>query len=286
VCLWLRHAIRGAVVGAVDDDHGEDAVPAGFVEPIPRSSLGKHPWIQRTEERRIEGSAENERFSRPDHDDAGMLVLGDAHADTPTKRRRLLAAYDAYDACDAEKALQLGDLLYYDLPTPTWFIAGNNEDFDVIDALRAGRSPDGVANAHLLASTVVELEGLRVAGLSGNHAPTQFEKSRDDLVGDRRRHFVREDVERATQLEDVDVFLAHEAPHGLDVTEDYDVGCTHIDTVLDALEPDLCLVGHHHEHVTGTYGDTRVVSLAPAWTHYYTLDTDTLHLERHETPHP
>lgn len=210
-----------------------------------------------------------------------MLVLGDAHADDPANREALLAAYDA---ADADLALQLGDLLHYDLPDPTWFIAGNNEDLDVIEALRHGESPTGVSNANLLASTAVELEGRRIAGLSGNHAPTQYGKSRDDLPPARRRHFVRDDVERAKQLDDVDVLLVHEAPHGMGFEEEYDVGCTHIDELVEAVEPALCLVGHHHEHVEGRFGETRVVGLEPVWESYYELDSETFDLERYPAP--
>ena len=211
-----------------------------------------------------------------------MLVLGDAHADSPQRRAALLAAYEA---AGADVALQLGDLLYYDLPVQTYFVAGNNEDFDVIEALRHGRVRSSeVRNLSLLASTVTEIAGLRVAGLSGNYAPTQFEKPRSALRGERRRHFVRADVERAKQLEDVDVFLAHEAPHGTDVAEEYSVGCVYIDEILQALEPNLCLVGHHHQHGESTFGPTRVVTVAPAWDSYYELDPDSLSLSRHETP--
>lgn len=208
-----------------------------------------------------------------------VLVLGDAHADEPGNRDALLAAYDA---ADAAVALQLGDLLHYDLPTPTYFIAGNNEDQDVIAALRAGRDPpDSVENATLLASDAVDLEGRRVAGLSGNYAPTRFDKARDDLVGDRRRHFTHEDIDEILALDDVDVLLVHEAPHGVITGEDYDVGCTHVDRVLRELEPALCLVGHHHEHQEGRFGGTRVVSLAPAWAGYYSLDLGSLGMAWH-----
>ena len=208
-----------------------------------------------------------------------MLVLGDAHADDPADRRSLLAAYRE---ADAEVALQTGDLLHYDLPIPTYFIAGNNEDFDTIDALRRGEDA-GTENAHLLASTVGEVEGLRVAGLSGNYAPTQYEKSREELAGERRRHFVREDVERLKELDDVDVLLVHEAPRGL-IYYGYDAGCERIDELLDALEPRLCLVGHHERHAESEYGETRVVSLAPAWESYYAMDAETLELTRHDAP--
>jgi len=211
-----------------------------------------------------------------------MLVLGDAHADDPARRRALESAYAA---ANASVALQTGDLLTYDLPVETYFVAGNNEDLDVVEALRRGAAPPGsVRNVHLLASQAVEVAGLSVAGLSGNFAPTQFESDRAALVGDRRRHFTHEDVERARALEDVDVFLAHEAPHGLLEKGGYDVGCTHVDAILRDLEPALCLVGHHEEAAESRFGPTRVLGLEPVWRAYYTLDPQTLRVTRHDTP--
>lgn len=211
-----------------------------------------------------------------------MLVLGDAHADDTPNRAALLAAYDTVTA---DHALQVGDLRYYDLPLPTWFIAGNNEDLDVIESLRIGAEHPDTRNAHLLASTAIDLEGVRIAGLSGNYAPTQYEKPRSELEGDRRRHFVKEDVNRVMELDDVDIFLTHEAPHGLLQSNRYDVGCKHIDTILRNLTPDLCLVGHHHQHVKGAFGDTTVIGLAPVWESYYTLKPNSMVLDRHPSPH-
>ena len=207
-----------------------------------------------------------------------MLVLGDAHAADEDERAALLAAYDAVDT---DVALQVGDLGWYDLPVETWFVAGNNEDLDVIETLRAGDSPPGVNGAHLLASTVADLEGLRVAGLSGNYAPTQYDRQREELEGDRRRHFTREDVDRLAAVEDVDVLLTHEAPTGL-IYYGYDPGCERVDDLLDAIDPDLTLVGHHHRHREAEVDGHRVVSLAPVWERYYTLDPSDLVLESHE----
>ena len=207
-----------------------------------------------------------------------MLVLGDAHADEASNRQALLAAYRE---SNADVALQLGDLRRYDLPIPTYFVAGNNEDFDVIDALRKGNESE-TENAHLLASTVADVAGVRVAGLSGNYAPTQYEKSRAELSGDRRRHFVEGDVAAARNLRGVDVLLTHEAPTGL-IHYGYDAGCERIDELLDALDPDLCLVGHYHQHAESTRGETRVVSLAPVWERYYHLDPETLALTSEQT---
>jgi Icc-related predicted phosphoesterase len=207
-----------------------------------------------------------------------ITVLGDAHADEPENREALFAAYEA---AGAPVALQLGDLLHYEVPTPTYFVAGNNEDFDVIDALRVGDNSDvdGVENLILVASRTLEIGDLKIAGLSGNYAPTRYENSREELTGERRRHFVRSEVEAATGLHDVDVFLAHEAPHGVLRTDRYDVGCRPMDRILSELEPELCLVGHHHRHAEGSFGPTRVVCVDGVWDSYYALDPVTLELE-------
>ena len=211
-----------------------------------------------------------------------MLVLGDAHANTPDRRQALERAYEV---ADPDVALQLGDLFYYDLPVETYFIAGNNEDFDVIDALRHGRIRSSeVKNARLLNSRTVELRGLTFGGLSGNYAPTQYDKPRSALRGERRRHFVRADVQRLKHESHVDVLLAHEAPHGTPVHEDYTVGCQPIDELIDVLEPALCLVGHHHQHTESEFGDTRVITLAPTWESYYELDPESLTLKRFDAP--
>jgi len=132
---------------------------------------------------------------------------------------------------------------------------------------------------HLLASTAATVDGLRVAGLSGNFAPTRYDLPRDELAGERRRHFTREDIDRAADLEDIDVFLTHEAPNGL-LSYGYDPGCTYVDDVLETLSPELCLVGHHHRHREAEISGTRVVSLAPAWERYYTLEPETLQHSR------
>jgi Icc-related predicted phosphoesterase len=215
-----------------------------------------------------------------------VLVLGDAHADDPENRRALCAAYEA---ADESLALQIGDLLWYDLPIPTWFVAGNNEDFDAIDAMRRGdRTLTDGGRPTLLASSAAEVAGLRVAGLSGNYAPTKYGRSREELTGDRRRHYTRDEVERAKALADegdVDVLLTHEPPHGVvRVAGGRDPGVPPVDELVRALSPSLCLVGHTHRHAEAELGGTRVVSLAPVWNSYYTLDPETLDVRRHRTP--
>src|SRR6185295_11671241 len=68
---------------------------------------------------------------------------------------------------------------YFEPAAPVYWIKGNNEDFDVIAAAIAGKPA----------------------------APT-LGKSRDD----KRRHFVRDEVLICKSLNNIDLFLTHEAP--------------------------------------------------------------------------
>ena len=70
-------------------------------------------------------------------------------------------------------------------------------------------------------------------------------------LADKRRHFVREEVEACKALRGVDVFLTHEAPRPFrrrrgDRRAGNDAGKTPINEVLAAMQPRLHLFGHHH----------------------------------------
>ena len=105
------------------------------------------------------------------------------------------------------------------------------------------------------------IDGLRVAGLGGTHAPTMYQVAAADLphpkkstpkateAADRRRHFVAEEVEACKGFRDVDVFLSHEAPRPFRVHRGIDAGKTPINEVLAAMRPRLHLFGHHHRFV-------------------------------------
>ena len=277
-----------------------------------------------------------------------MLVLGSAHAPELDVARVLAASYRA---ADADFALQVGSLGQYDLPTPTYFAAGDRDDLDVVDALRLGRVQSAsVSNVHLLASQAVELDGIRVGGLSGTYSETHYRRPRARLYQEHRRHFTEKEVERATQL-DVDVFLVHEPPVGVFVsdqrertngssrakrrdgvlpsgarqgsgdeqrespgvfesersersngsserdreprseesdsdatTDESPVGCRKINEILGAIQPSLCLIGGLGHHAEAQVGETTLISLAPAYEQFYTLDVEKCGLTRHETP--
>lgn len=167
--------------------------------------------------------------------------------------------------------LCVGDVASRDgsYPTPAaplYWIKGNNEAFDRIDAFQTGS--DIIPHLHFIPNgTAVTLGGLRVAGLGGTFAPTWFETPAAALPGrgrkdDKRRHFVREEVDAARQLAPVDVLLTHEAPTPFWIELPSptapgrkwrrDVGKAAISELADHLRPRLHLFGHHHVQASFT----------------------------------
>jgi Icc-related predicted phosphoesterase len=145
---------------------------------------------------------------------------------------------------------------YEALGASVHWIHGNNDNFD---AIAAGDLPADLH--HIPNGAVVEVAGLRVAALGGTFAPTWYEARASDLphpkkgtakateLADKRRHFVRQEVEVCTALRGVDILLTHEAakpfrpfPNG----GGPDAGKAQINEVLAAMKPRLHLFGHHH----------------------------------------
>jgi Icc-related predicted phosphoesterase len=154
---------------------------------------------------------------------------------------------------------------YEPLPAPLYFIKGNNEGFDV---LATGQLPPNLQ--YVPNATIRTIEGVRVAGLGGTFAPSWFDTPATALphprkgtpkateLADKRRHFVREEVEACKALTDVDLFLTHEAPRPYFVGHGgrgNDAGKTPVNEVLASVKPRLHVFGHHHRfserHVAG-----------------------------------
>lgn len=182
---------------------------------------------------------------------------------------------------------------YQSFPSLLYFIKGNNENFDTL-AEAASNDP-----AHVLPNLVflpnarlTTINGLRVAGLGGTHAPTMYDVRAADLphpkkstakateAADRRRHFVREDVDACKQLRDVDLFLSHEAPRPFRVHRGIDAGKTPINEVLAAMQPRLHLFGHHHRFVAGASQGVVSICLDGAGDSYLLIDAKSLKYEQ------
>ena len=208
-------------------------------------------------------------------------ALGDIHGDVESVRRIMGRHPDVpFWVCVGDVADDRGR--YEPFPAPLYWIKGNNEGFD---AIAAGGLP---VNLHYLPNARLEvLHGVRVAGLGGTFAPTWYETAAADLphpvkgtakateLADKRRHFVREEVEACKQLRGVDVFLTHEAPRPYRVGR-MDAGKTPVNEVLAATKPRLHLFGHHHCFSEQERQGVKSVGLDVVSRSYLLIDAGTL----------
>ncbi len=232
-----------------------------------------------------------------------LAVLGDLHGDFEALDR-LMALEPGVAAW-----LSVGDVAsdtgQYPAPSrPVYFIKGNNEDFDLVARLAAGEmvSP----HLHLLPNgKALDIESpgsdpasgprnpiVRVAGLGGTFAPKWYETAPGDLpaarassrrsagagkADDKRRHFVRAEVEACRALRGVDVFLSHEAPRPYWVGAGgrrNDAGKTAINEVLAAMRPRLHVFGHHHTFSDRLAEGIRSIGLPLAAEGYLLVETE------------
>jgi Icc-related predicted phosphoesterase len=181
---------------------------------------------------------------------------------------------------------------YEALPAPLHWIKGNNENFDAIDAgvflVNLNYLPNG---------RVAEVGGIRVAGLGGTFAPSWYDTPASALphprkgsakateLADKRRHFVREEVDACRQLTDVDVLLTHEAPRpyfaGTGARRN-DAGKTPVNEILSAMRPRLHLFGHHHRFTEQERQGVRSIGLDPVGQSYLLIDARTFEYDRQQ----
>lgn len=194
--------------------------------------------------------------------------------------------------------------IYEPPPAPLHWIKGNNEDFDFI--ARLGGS--ALENLHYIPNAeLVEIDGLRVAGVGGTFAPTWYDKNVSELPScgtrlqprpgkttlkgratsagrrdDKRRHFVRDEVEAVRRMRDLDVLLTHEAPRPFRVGR-FDAGKTPVNEMIASAKPRLHLCGHHHRFVESMVSGVRSVCLDLVSKSYLLIDRATLAYERRDT---
>ena len=224
-------------------------------------------------------------------------ALGDIHGDFEAVRRVMRRHPDA------AFWLSVGDLAddagqYARVDAPLYWIKGNNENFDRI---AAGALPEHLH--YLPAATPVELCGVRVAGLGGTLAPTWYDTPAAELPypgmplerrrtgarpvrDDKRRHFVREEVEACKALVGIDVFLTHEAPRPYFAGgrgRGMDAGKTPVNEILAAMRPRLHLFGHHHRFTDQVRQGVRSVGLDLVSVSYLLVEPGTLEFSVHDS---
>jgi Icc-related predicted phosphoesterase len=187
-----------------------------------------------------------------------MLIgaLGDIHGDFEAARR-IVAMHPEVPAWLCVGDVATGAGVYESIGAPLYWIHGNNDNFD---AIASGSIP--LDFRHIRNGACVDV-GVRVAGLGGTFAPTWYDSAVADLPhpkkgtaraterADKRRHFVRAEVEACKMLLGVDIFLTHEAPSPFRAYpggRGPDAGKPQINEVLASMRPRLHLFGHHHRH--------------------------------------
>lgn len=196
---------------------------------------------------------------------------------------------------------------YEPLGARVYWIHGNNDNFD---AIASGDLPADLI--HIPNGTLVEMAGpegpaprvdmLRVSGLGGTFAPTWYDTRASELPSpvarglqtpgrprvrdDKRRHFVREQVEACKQLRGIgiDVFMTHEAAKPFRPFaggRGPDAGKQPVNDVLAAMQPRLHLFGHHHRFSDQVREGVRSIGLDLVSRSYLLIDASTLETELH-----
>ena len=225
-------------------------------------------------------------------------AVGDVHGDFASVRA-IMARHP-----DVEWWVTVGDLAddggaYEAPPALLHWIKGNNDNLEVIAELADGRRR--IANLKYLPNGVpAKLGPLTVVGLGGTFAPTWYERLPGELPrpklapappggfprlarDDKRRHFLRVEIEACKRIRGVDLFLSHEAarPFVMDVRgRRQDVGKTPINEVLAAMHPRMHLSGHHHVYSDEVRQGVRSIGLEPVGSSYLVVESETWRYER------
>lgn len=155
-------------------------------------------------------------------------------------------------------------------PWPLYFIGGNHEPYGFLQTLEAGG--EAAPNCYFLGRAgLIEIAGLRVAGLSGIFQPQLFDvarpaldkfgtKSNKDWIG-----WNEGDIEKLLQMGRADVFLLHEwplQPFNDRIRAPEESGAHWIELALASLQPRLICCGHAHFRWRGNLGAIPVECLA------------------------
>jgi uncharacterized protein len=210
-------------------------------------------------------------------------AVGDLHGDFEALDR-IMARHPeiAFWICPGD--LPDEDGVYPSPRAPLYWIKGNNENFDFVAAQPAGSGT--LPNLHYIPNGVsVKVGDITLAGLGGTLAPTWYEKPASELRrltprDDRRRHFVREEVDACKALQGVDIFLSHEAPRPFPLARVKDAGKTPINEVLSAMQPRLHLFGHHHVYTVAERQRVPSIGLEKVTDSYVLFDGKTLAHQR------
>lgn len=199
-----------------------------------------------------------------------ILVVGDTHGHFDLLVEHIEAASRHFGPLDAVVAvgdfLPSGDGVPLPDPLPSFdvpvsFIGGNHEPWLALDQLDGTQLAPGLR--YLGRVGVCDVEGLRVAFLSGIHGAAVSDRSAADRRSFKeRRHWVREELDQlisAASDESIDLLMTHEWPLGF--AEDrygVPVGSADVARLSAHLGPRLHVCGHMHLRRSGVLAGVAV----------------------------
>lgn len=142
------------------------------------------------------------------------------------------------------------------VPIKTYFINGNNEDFNFLNAVKLSGDleilknlfyiPNGTA-AKVETGTETGTETLIVAGIGGKYAPEYFKYRESD------RHYTQCEIDNLAEYANknkIDIFISHDAPEGV-LIEDNDKNIYYpkargLRELILKIKPKMAFFGHHH----------------------------------------
>jgi predicted phosphodiesterase len=137
-----------------------------------------------------------------------------------------------------------------------WFVAGNNEDFEALEAMPEGG--ELAPNVTYLGRVGTrELHGLKLAYLSGIYAPRHYDTPRAPITSretaKQAGYFRKPEVESLYPSKDIDLMLVHEWPRGLFARNAQGrvdrpwMGNPVTRTLAEKVKPQWLLCGHSHQ---------------------------------------
>ena len=209
-----------------------------------------------------------------------ILMIGDVHGDFDS----LLELEKQYKFCNC--AIQVGDLSFYKnlpsahadgkflkhlpstgypviinnpnlqkLPIKTYFIKGNHDDYDC---------PNGLEqyNIFYLKNGTHILNGKVIAVLGGIYSPKKFLENPSNLKGRSRRFFTKLEIESLkTSAIRPYVLVTHQAASMALPKIKLHEGIAILDELLQTINPELYIYGHHHINYTCNINKISIVGL-------------------------
>ena len=169
-------------------------------------------------------------------------------------------------------------------PKPIYFISGNHENWDEIEEMDKGLILDHLYHIENGGYVDVGLYGIRILGFGGNYSSTYYTKKRKDIQGERRRHFLEEDFNKAIDLlpnldRGIDIVITHEAADPY-MKGRRNMGQPIINELLKIVKPKMYFFGHHHYDSITEYEGVPSIGLGYGFKTYIQFDPKDFSIKR------